>query len=1253
MIPYKLEIGAHCDSHSESETLSITNESSFYQNQESSDRGGTEPKKKLTKLRSIKLSRLPSLRSSTRRAKSRFDRLPIILAADAPSSGQSTPSYMKATSSSSARKERLQNSETVSTRRSSGRNLTRMSSLKFKRPLMSKSSSGTEMQRKLKKSRSIKLSSFEGSSPSTRSVEYRYQASPRSSESSFSSNHYVRKKSSAPNPKSVSSGNKSVRAITRTSSLKPVKILTKMATFKSKRPSAGKCSETCQFPDTSKHKATCSSTLKDSKFPKSLEIQPGERESAGVSVMKVCPYTYCSLHGHHRDALPPLKRFVSMRRRMLKTQKSMRQESRSSLRAKLPGNQKKGIRASQMDQNGDPAVRKTTRVSRANSQVKKNSVVSSASDCEPLEEQITGSEEKSRSLEPDYESLQEFPPHKDCKPDSTNTVAYKVQFKNQKYIRMWHLIYKHAVVGIKANGENQLPLDGLQKEVEDGNTLLETNCSPQGCSEMDQHKGMENHDADHQQNELRQIDAIKLVQAAFDDILLPEFQDHSSDDQSITSAISSDQELLKESRGEGGKQSLSASSDPAKDSMVQDPEDKWLKANKTSTSKEEKTAANMGNKSAQKLPKSWSKLKKIILLKRFVKALEKVRNFNPRRPRYLSLEPDSEAAKVHLRHKTTDERKNTEEWMLDYALRDVISKLAPAQKRKVALLVEAFETVVPLPDAKTNLRSNAVVSNQENPVQACNGSSVQSGEEIGQENDYDNSAEIMSGITTYPEKIFKEHPEKVSNVLATEQQSPLNLSQLRERSWGRCCIKTEKDIPASEDWKEKQIVDICRGVDNKLIVADDQPDSIIICSPEIKDPSICDKLSLNPEDSIRTCHEEVQVNGEVQEKITSSSELWNSDSESDGQHMETNTLISVPHEQSDTYKSSTPENYAESQANTHVVASAYNCDLLEEPTKIQKDRNGEAKPESRFSQLEGSDPNITNHVVDDTRLEKRRNMRLWYLVYKHMVSGIAATDGTKALDRADEEEKVDQANSLPSTSIPSSCQNFSKMDTDMDMDHDADGQKVEFDHIEAIKMVEEAIDEIHLPETQDHSPDDQSNSSDVIPDEELSEKKLGEGGEPLTSTSTSLARDSFRESDKTEPEYRTVLDTEQNWLISDNISTQEEEKKVLNVGKKSTQQMPSNWSHLKKLILLKRFIKALEKVRKFNPRGPRYLPLEPDPEAEKVNLRHLDMDGRKNAEEWMLDYALQQVVAKLTPARKRKVELLVQAFETVIPTIGS
>ncbi|KAF7033210.1 hypothetical protein CFC21_044330 [Triticum aestivum] len=76
-----------------------------------------------------------------------------------------------------------------------------------------------------------------------------------------------------------------------------------------------------------------------------------------------------------------------------------------------------------------------------------------------------------------------------------------------------------------------------------------------------------------------------------------------------------------------------------------------------------------------------------------------------------------------------------------------------------------------------------------------------------------------------------------------------------------------------------------------------------------------------------------------------------------------------------------------------------------------------------------------------------------------------------------------------------------------------------------------------------------------------------------------------------------------------------------------------------------------ERIRAFNPRAPNFLPVAPDPDAEKVDLRHQMTDDRKNAEEWMVDYALRRTVNKLARAQKRKVEMLVQAFETVLPPV--
>jgi hypothetical protein len=76
-----------------------------------------------------------------------------------------------------------------------------------------------------------------------------------------------------------------------------------------------------------------------------------------------------------------------------------------------------------------------------------------------------------------------------------------------------------------------------------------------------------------------------------------------------------------------------------------------------------------------------------------------------------------------------------------------------------------------------------------------------------------------------------------------------------------------------------------------------------------------------------------------------------------------------------------------------------------------------------------------------------------------------------------------------------------------------------------------------------------------------------------------------------------------------------------------------------------------ERIRPFNPRAPNFLQVEPDADAEKVDLRHQETDDRKNAEEWMVDYALRRTVNKLARAQKRKVEMLVQAFEAVLPPV--
>ncbi|GFY90502.1 hypothetical protein Acr_07g0006990 [Actinidia rufa] len=138
----------------------------------------------------------------------------------------------------------------------------------------------------------------------------RFQLSSRSSKTSS-------------NSKSLIKTSNNSKALTRTSSLKMVRSLTKSPSFKLARVSIKKCSQVVVCEDLNVHRATCSSTLKDSKFPTYLELSLGATESEGTSVMKVCPYTYCSLNGHRHAPLPPLKCFLAATRGTVKAQKKL------------------------------------------------------------------------------------------------------------------------------------------------------------------------------------------------------------------------------------------------------------------------------------------------------------------------------------------------------------------------------------------------------------------------------------------------------------------------------------------------------------------------------------------------------------------------------------------------------------------------------------------------------------------------------------------------------------------------------------------------------------------------------------------------------------------------------------------------------------------------------------------------------------------------------------------------------------------
>ncbi|KAM6592497.1 calmodulin binding protein PICBP-like [Cannabis sativa] len=1004
----------------------------------SEEQDSNKTRSHVKKLRSIKFSKSPSLKFSTRRSKPHFRNIGIELFCEEENSPSST------TSSRFSQK--------------SAPPLIRRSSFKSGKRILARMSS-----KKLKK-KSTDLNQMKLSNE----VE---------DEKRRTSLAYSKSKSISPGQKS------SPRTLTRKLSLKPLRF----SPTKSKKSPLKSHSGVSRFPDLSVERATCSSILKDSKFHDTLQ----GFESIENSAMKVCTFSYCSLHGHRHANVPPLKRFISMRRRSMKNQRSTRGETRAACKERSSGKGKKeslallveevdrenelggyGEEEAKINDFVEKLVGETSNplshidenrnqvcefpIVEPNSAPVETSTVSPSSDELEMDSRSVGeskerneclyasprkleAKDEKENLEP-ADGFFRFPPTKDSELNGNKdmgTSRMQVQLKDQKYVRMWRLMYKHTVKGVSGTVENQVPFDNVDKaeQVKEAEVVLEPNDS-QVLQDAMVESG--NADAGKQQMELYQNDAVKLVQEAFDEILLPEIQD----DRSVTSGVSSDQEIL-EQGNDGG------------------------------ISKDEKTPSKWGGKSGSK---SWSNLKKILVLKRFVKALEKVKKINPREPSYLPLQPDPEAEKVNLRRQTSEERKNAEEWMLDYALQKVISKLDPPQQRRVAMLVKAFETVLPPSDLKTSPRLSLAEHSQVDRVQSCISSFVQIGEKSGKESDENEYAE---------------------------------------------------EFPKLEDIEREEDVSI------------DQQDS----------SNSSDEL--NSVDIVSTFHEALQ-----DEHVQVAPEQIDANLRTEETKLDdTNTSV------------------------TNAIAAS-------------KEENGVT---------EESESDCQNDAAQDAQSEQQSYTKLWSLVYKHMSS---ANDGTELSDEVDE-KRLDNAKTM-------------ERNVDMNMKDDtADDQKAALRRIEAIKLIEKAIDDILLPENQDNS----------------------------GSTNCVSTNENSREEDRKEAEEFKVPDFENR--ADDDITPKEEEEEKASTEPK----MSRSWSNLKKMILLKRFIKALENVKKFTPRGPRFLPLEAGQESEKVNLKHQDTDERKNAEEWMLDYAIQQAVTKLTPARKRKVKLLVEAFETVTPGI--
>ncbi|KAH0721280.1 hypothetical protein KY290_006203 [Solanum tuberosum] len=911
-------------------------------------------------------------------------------------------------------------------------------------------------------------------------------------------------------------------------------------------PSSRKLSSTLS----SSSKSTCSSTLKDSKFPQQVELHPGLNESDRVSKVKVCSYHHCSLNKRSDDPSPPIKR-VYRRRKLLKPQKSIRLESESTNADHFSIEESNLIQDvgvfgvnEAIDQYADlveivfgetsfaeRSYQETIDIMRkystqeqdtlvisdveSNDQSVTTSVFCNSEDREddfchtialpllikPVDNVInTGEEDEDINREPSknepsltydlveakcstefssasasndtmklVNNLQEMDdkanPTEHVDPNASAKKLHIVQFSKEKHRSMWSLIHRHMISDESTELDSKVTRGAEEDNHKDsGNKscAAESSDSFLSCSERESMTA--NQDANNQETEAQ-------------------VQDQSSDNQSATSEGTHYTTVCTEEN--------SNESDTKReqcDKAFESDEENIIRENAGSPEKQE-NEERVTNKAEKKAPTHWSNLKRWIILQRFIKELEKLRKFNPRKPRYLQLEPDPEAEKVNLKHQIEDERKSAEEWMLDYALQKAISQLAPTQKRKVGLLVTAFENVVP-----------------------PRGSNIQ---------------------VTFP-------------TLKTR-----NEDNLQTAGKGNASVSNAGNV--------REHVDKRNAEDDKLMLKNDDTQKAIV---------LCKKLDEVTSTSSDKGSVEREEFGDSNDDSTSStiSNLGN-----DGDKTQENNM-----------------NLSECEATESITVSSNENEKITEA----EDDNGTYRKQ----------------------VNKQKHISMWHLISQHILSDVSKI-GNEQLDEANDNK------TLAETNTDNSLHDFSEEKDDMSHN----GRS--FSRNDAVSLIKEAVSQILPTPTQDDSSDTRSVTSDILPDEEPPKTDHIDRGEQ---NSTDSLYKSLRHRDS-------QLETTD--FVDNNTITES----------KFEPPKSKNWSKLKKLILLKRSIKVLERARKVNPQPPQLLPPTPDQEQEKVDLRNQMTNERNKAEQWMLDNAVQHMVSKLTPARKTRVAMLVEAFEAVVP----
>lgn len=1017
-------------------------------------------------------------------------------------------------------------------------------------------------------------------------------------------------------------------------------------------------------------KATCSSAMKGSK--KSNDV---------------CNYKYCSLHGrphsHAADnnsvvGVPSLKRFVSMRRKFFKRQKSV---NRRLVLLKRTLSRKRGPvvtdqETKQVDDDDNADGRES------NQGVFIEEVYTSENDSES-----NGRASETVMVDVDGEG--------DRGMDSMETVALAREDGVQES--------RPEIMDV-LNGRVEKDLKGSNVEGTESQETMEDNEQVKNTESV-------------------WNDTVMLVKQAFDEILAEiTDDDDSSDDVSIPKNDTLEGGLAKED-DDGADSSDSTSSDlqPIEE------RDTYLSVIGSTSPMGEESDHRRGG------AKKWNYLKRVILLKRFLKSLDR------RERRKLSDGEESEKTIIRLRRELVGERKIAEEWMLDHALTQVVSTLAPSQKRKVKHLVKAFESLIPM-DGGSKGHDDGL------------------GSPGREENQTVKSQTILRDNDDLPEVVQAEDLEESSSLsIGMIIDEALELKEVSSSSHN-LAVEEELDEPAlvkeeKAGDSEKQNLSTWRNLIQKHMVMRDNSERIDQTTAVGEDGDAAERqsravesfqkafqtiLSEIPEElvleSSNSVKEEKKEQGETKKKswkglrkVILLKRFARSLEDVRVFHPVESPLgaenVLLRHQSTMERRRRDGEemmlDYAMRQAisrlapierkKVELLVQAFDTvlDGCETPTKQSKS-GGTGTPRNKDETGEEGTPRAEEDCEVNKDKQRIENVFSRFQVKQEEEVDTSRNNvgtGEEGSPRAEEDcevnkdtQRIKNVFSRFQVNEKDLKQEVEEVDTSLNnveageegtlkaeeyCEANKDEQRIRnvFSkvHQKGLKGGEEEVDSTPRKSRNLLPPIKNVKQQTVVEKEKdsrmwkliykhmVTEKEEGNGesvegegddeagglqNDARRSGTVTLVREALEKILSEIPD-----NSSDDQSVDSDITTDQElfSQEPVTLKAKSNEKMRvKGWNNVKKVILLKRFVSDLGSLSRLSPKTPRVLPWEPDPETEKIRLRHQEVGGKRNSEEWMLDYALRQAISTLAPSQKRKVTLLAQAFDTIsLQDIGS